>query len=57
MLLVTYGYEVPLDSHADPLVKIVERAMEGFSRASEPGAFWVDYLPLRSYAPCSLELR
>ncbi|KZV73911.1 cytochrome P450 [Peniophora sp. CONT] len=51
MLLVTYGYEVPLDSHSDPLVHIVERAMEGFSRASEPGAFWVDYLPLLRYVP------
>ncbi|VDB87895.1 unnamed protein product [Peniophora sp. CBMAI 1063] len=51
MLLVTYGYEVPLDSHVDPLVKIVERAMEGFSRASEPGAFWVDYMPFLRYIP------
>jgi hypothetical protein len=33
----------------DPFVKIAEDAMYGFARASEPGAFWVDSFPIRSY--------
>ena len=35
----------------DPLVKIAETAMQGFSEASEPGAFMVDRFPIRKYGP------
>ena len=43
ILRVAYGYTVKGDD--DPLVKIVEEAMIGFSKASEPGSFLVDRFP------------
>lgn len=46
ILDISYGYDTGGAPH-DPLVEIVEVAMDGFARASEPGAFWVDSLPLR----------
>lgn len=52
ILLLTYGYRVT--SAHDPLVKIVEDAMLGFARASEPGAFWVDRWPILKYIPAWL---
>lgn len=53
ILRLAYGYEVAndLDQEADPLVKAVEVAMQGFAKASEPGAFWVDYFPILRYVP------
>ncbi|KAI0031585.1 cytochrome P450 [Vararia minispora EC-137] len=51
ILLLTYGYKVPQDSEDDELVRIVEDAMDGFSRASEPDAFLVDRWPILRYAP------
>ncbi|KAI0052063.1 cytochrome P450 [Auriscalpium vulgare] len=50
ILLLTYGYEVADTGH-DPLVQIVEDAMAGFSRASDPDAFWVDRWPILKYLP------
>ena len=52
LLRVAYGYDV-LDSDGmhDPLLTIAEDAMQGFARASEPGAFLVDTLPWLKYVP------
>ena len=46
-----FGYNVAEDQSEDPLVKIVEKAMRGFARASEPGAFLVDSIPILKYVP------
>ncbi|KAI0360360.1 cytochrome P450 [Trametes cingulata] len=59
ILRLAYGYEVApasapsKDEHhtVDPLVQIVEIAMQGFAKASEPGAFLVDSFPLLRYVP------
>ena len=57
ILRLAYGYEVARDSthpsahEVDPLVRIVEVAMQGFARASEPGAFLVDNFPALRYVP------
>ncbi|KAI0316083.1 cytochrome P450 [Amylostereum chailletii] len=47
ILLLTYGHKVDWETD-DPLVKIVNDAMDGFSRASDPGAYWVDRWPFRT---------
>ncbi|KAI5888586.1 cytochrome P450 [Schizophyllum commune H4-8] len=49
ILLMSYGYSTASD---DPLqlVKIAEDAMDGFSRASEPG-WLVDSVPILKYVP------
>ncbi|KAK0215658.1 cytochrome P450 [Armillaria fumosa] len=50
ILLLMYGYP----SHiGDPLrlVNIAEDAMLGFTRASEPGRWWVDNFPMLKYVP------
>ena len=46
-----FGYNVAEDQSEDPLVKIVEKAVRGFARASEPGAFLVDSIPILKYVP------
>ncbi|KAJ8688775.1 hypothetical protein PTI98_013526 [Pleurotus ostreatus] len=53
ILRVSYGYHVDGHEIKDPLnlVQIAEDAMHGFSRASEPGAYLVDSLPLLKYLP------
>ncbi|CAL1708515.1 unnamed protein product [Somion occarium] len=51
ILQLAYGYKVIKDQDEDPLVKIVEKAMQGFAKASEPGAFLVDYFPILKYIP------
>lgn len=51
ILRLAYGYEVVDDQREDPLVRIAEEAMQGFARASEPGAFLVDTLPVLKYLP------
>lgn len=45
ILKIAYGYNVTSDD--DPLVNIAEEAMQGFAKASEPGAFVVDRFPFR----------
>ncbi|KAI0062807.1 cytochrome P450 [Artomyces pyxidatus] len=50
ILLLLYGYRVRSEGH-DPLVQIVEDAMAGFSRASDPDAFWIDRWPALRYIP------
>ena len=42
---VTYGIEI--HEANDVFISTAEEAMYVFSAASEPGAFWVDYLPIR----------
>lgn len=51
ILRLTFGYDVADDQKEDPLVNIVETAMQGFARASEPGAFLVDTFPMLKYIP------
>ncbi|PSR74371.1 hypothetical protein PHLCEN_2v9879 [Hermanssonia centrifuga] len=51
ILRLAYGYKVATEQKEDPLVKIAEEAMQGFSRASEPGAFLVDTIPQLKYLP------
>ncbi|KAL0958265.1 hypothetical protein HGRIS_000418 [Hohenbuehelia grisea] len=64
ILLLSYGYDTErrvereidegeLGIIKDPLdlVQIVEDAMLGFARASEPGAFWADNFPCLKYIP------
>lgn len=51
LLRVAYGYDVAEGESEDYMVTIAERAMQGFSRASEPGAFLVDTLPWLKYVP------
>lgn len=51
ILRLAYGYEAALDQGQDPLVEVVEVAMQGFAKASEPGAFLVDNFPVLRYVP------
>ncbi|KAH8101934.1 cytochrome P450 [Cristinia sonorae] len=51
ILKLAYGYTVSATESSDPLVDIAETAMQGFSRASEPGAFLVDYISWVKYVP------
>ncbi|KAI0089003.1 cytochrome P450 [Irpex rosettiformis] len=51
ILRLTFGYNVAEDQAEDPLVKIVEKAMQGFARASEPGTFLVDSIPILKHIP------
>ncbi|KAI0371374.1 cytochrome P450 [Pilatotrama ljubarskyi] len=51
ILRLAYGYEVVEDQGQDPLVQVVEVAMQGFAKASEPGAFLVDNFPVLRYVP------
>ena len=48
---VTYGYDVPEAASKDAFISYANEAMEGFSQASEPGAFLVDTLPWLKYVP------
>lgn len=51
ILYLTYGYAVSDDGIEDPLVNIAEEAMQGFARASDPGAYLVDTIPWLKYIP------
>ncbi|KAH9930522.1 cytochrome P450 [Epithele typhae] len=51
ILRLAYGYVVARDQAEDPLVHVVEVAMQGFAGASEPGAFLVDYFPALRRVP------
>ncbi|EMD34724.1 hypothetical protein CERSUDRAFT_116918 [Gelatoporia subvermispora B] len=51
ILALAYGYTVSPDQDEDELVNIAERAMQGFARASEPGAFLVDNFPILKHLP------
>ncbi|KAI0709967.1 hypothetical protein C8Q76DRAFT_798739 [Earliella scabrosa] len=55
ILRLAYGYAVKDDQDQDTLVRVVEIAMQGSAKVSEPGAFLVDYFPALRYVPeCSL---
>ena len=47
ILRITYGYAV--EKEDDELVQLVDRAVEEFSLATAPGAFYADMLPIRSF--------
>ena len=49
ILKLVYGYDV--SAGKDPLVELVDTAMEQFSISSTPGAFLVDVFPLLRYVP------
>ncbi|KAI0341374.1 cytochrome P450 [Trametopsis cervina] len=51
ILRLAFGYEVSEDHKEDKLVKIAETAMQGFARASEPGTFLVDTIPVLKHVP------
>lgn len=45
IVLICYGYEVP--DLQDPLVSVMIQTMVDFGKASAPGAFLVDAIPMR----------
>ncbi|KKK11870.1 hypothetical protein AOCH_005390 [Aspergillus ochraceoroseus] len=50
ILKITYGYSIePFDR--DPLVDLVDEAVEGFSLAARPGTWLVDFAPILRYIP------
>ena len=51
ILRLAYGYEVSSEQTQDSLVEVAEIAMQGFAKASEPGAFLVDNFPVLRYVP------
>ena len=46
---ITYGINVR-DSD-DPYISIAEEALNGIAEAANPGAFWVDFVPILKYVP------
>ncbi|KAK5992051.1 Cytochrome P450 monooxygenase CLM2 [Cladobotryum mycophilum] len=50
ILKILYGYSIE-QHQGDPLLRIVETAMHGFSVAFVPGAWAVDTLPMLKYIP------
>ncbi|CAN8103583.1 unnamed protein product [Discula destructiva] len=51
MLRMLYGYEPSRHRVPDPLIGIIEKTMDGFVRASSPGAWPVDFLPFLLHLP------
>lgn len=51
ILKVAYGYTVEPSNKRDPLVDLVDEAMEQFSKACIPGAWTVDIIPALKYLP------
>ncbi|KAJ3552902.1 hypothetical protein NM688_g3907 [Phlebia brevispora] len=49
ILKMSYGYDV-VDGE-DPMVDLVDRAVQGFIYSSSPGAFLVDIIPILRYVP------
>ncbi|KAF9647047.1 cytochrome P450 [Thelephora ganbajun] len=49
ILMISHGYTVK--EHDDPIVDLVEAAVNGFSECTEPGAFLVDMVPLLRHVP------
>ncbi|KAH9925304.1 cytochrome P450 [Fomitopsis serialis] len=49
VLEITYGLVV--DSYEDPLVCVVQQAMDDFSKMAAPGAYLVDSFPFLMYIP------
>lgn len=60
ILMMTYGYSIQEEN--DPVVEVVDRATTQFARASTPGAFLVDTLPMSEcirlrFVMCDLVLK
>ncbi|KAH7890618.1 cytochrome P450 [Phlebopus sp. FC_14] len=49
VLKIAYGYTVELEN--DPLVKLVDDAMDQFSETTAPNAFMVDIVPILRFVP------
>ncbi|KAJ3552901.1 hypothetical protein NM688_g3906 [Phlebia brevispora] len=49
ILKTGYGYDV--GEGEDPMVDLVDRALQGFIYSSSPGAFLVDFIPILRYVP------
>ncbi|KAG2356982.1 cytochrome P450 [Suillus spraguei] len=49
ILRISHGYEV--EENNDPLVDLVDRAMDQWSRATAPGAFMADVMPILVKVP------
>lgn len=49
ILQITYGYKVQTDN--DPMVRVVDNAMDQFSELVVPGAYLVDTLPILRFLP------
>ncbi|KAG2141325.1 cytochrome P450 [Suillus clintonianus] len=49
ILRISHGYEVKEKN--DPFIDLADRAMDQFSRATAPGAFMVDIMPLLAKVP------
>lgn len=52
ILMLAYGYD-SYKENSTQLIEIAEKAMEGSSRASEPGRWWVDSFPICAYNGCA----
>ncbi|KIK55877.1 hypothetical protein GYMLUDRAFT_174981 [Collybiopsis luxurians FD-317 M1] len=52
VLVMAYGYRPA--QHNDPLIKLVDDAMDQFSEITVPGAFLVDIFPVLQYIPAWL---
>lgn len=44
---ITYGLDISDDN--DAYICVAEQALDGMSKASQPGAFWVDLFPVCEY--------
>ncbi|KAG2152859.1 cytochrome P450 [Suillus clintonianus] len=49
ILRISYGYEVK--ENDDPFVNLAGRALDQFSRSTNPGAFMVDFMPFLAKVP------
>lgn len=45
---MTYGYDIQPEN--DVYVRLADEAMQGLTHAIHPGAFLVDFLPIRMHA-------
>ena len=52
--MISHGY--PVKEHDDPIVDVVEAAVNGFSECMESGAYLVDTIPFckSSFLTCAL---
>ena len=51
ILNIVYGYNIEREER-DPLVDVIEKAIEHFGKAIEPGAWLVDIFPFRKHSFC-----
>lgn len=49
ILQMGYGYQVK--DGADPMVQLINRALDGLTAAATPGSFFVDIVPARTRLP------